>query len=34
VQYRAWRVNSASLGVAARAGFTHYCDGLIIDLDR
>lgn len=34
VQYRAWRVNSASLGVAARTGFIHYCDGLIIDLDR
>jgi GNAT superfamily N-acetyltransferase len=34
VQYRAWRVNSASLAVAARTGFTHYCDGLIIELDR
>jgi GNAT superfamily N-acetyltransferase len=34
VQYRAWRANTASLGVAARTGFTHYCDSLIIDLDR
>lgn len=34
VQYRAWRANTASLAVAERAGFTHFCDGLIIDLDR
>lgn len=32
VQYRAWRVNTASVAVAVRAGFNHYCDGLIIDL--
>lgn len=34
VQYRAWRVNSASLRVAARTGFTHFCDSLIIDADQ
>lgn len=32
VQYRAWHANTASLSVAARAGFAHYCDGLVIDL--
>src|ERR1019366_2711887 len=32
VQYRARRANTASIAVAERAGFTHYCDGLIIDL--
>ena len=32
VQYRAWRANTASLAVAARTGFTHYCDGLVIYL--
>jgi RimJ/RimL family protein N-acetyltransferase len=32
VQYRAWRHNTASVAVAVRCGFTHYCDGLIIDL--
>ena len=34
VQYRAWRASTASLAVAVRAGFTHFCDGLIIDLDQ
>jgi GNAT superfamily N-acetyltransferase len=33
VQYRAWRANAASIAVARRTGFAHYCDGLIIDLD-
>jgi GNAT superfamily N-acetyltransferase len=33
VQYRAWRANAASIAVARRVGFAHYCDGLIIDLD-
>jgi GNAT superfamily N-acetyltransferase len=32
VQYRAWQRNTASIGVAVRCGFTHYCDGLVIDL--
>ena len=32
VQYRALRVNTASVTVAVKAGFTHYCDGLVIDL--
>ncbi len=32
VQYRAWRRNNASVSVAARSGFAHYCDGLVIDL--
>lgn len=32
VQYRAWRRNTASLKVAARCGFIHYCDSLVIDL--
>jgi GNAT superfamily N-acetyltransferase len=32
VQYRAWRVNTASITVATRAGFTHYCDSLVVDL--
>jgi GNAT superfamily N-acetyltransferase len=32
VQYRAWRVNTASVAVAVKASFTHYCDGLVIDL--
>ena len=32
VQYRARRANTASLAVAARTGFIHYCDGLVIDL--
>ncbi len=32
VQYRAWRANTASLAVAAKTGFTHYCDGLVIHL--
>jgi len=32
VQYRAWRPNTASLAVAARTGFTHYGDGLVIHL--
>lgn len=30
VQYRAWQANSASLSVAARSGFTHYCDSLVL----
>jgi hypothetical protein len=33
VQYRAWRANTASIAVARRTGFGHYCDGLVIDLD-
>jgi RimJ/RimL family protein N-acetyltransferase len=33
VQYRAWRPNAASIAVARRTGFTHYCDGVVIDLD-
>lgn len=33
VQYRAWRANVASIAVATRTGFAHYCDGLIIDLE-
>lgn len=32
VQYRAWRANTASVATAIKAGFTHYCDGLVIDL--
>jgi Acetyltransferase (GNAT) family len=32
VQYRAWQRNTASVAVAVRCGFTHYCDGIIIDL--
>jgi predicted GNAT family acetyltransferase len=32
VQYRAWRRNTASITVAVRCGFTHYCDGLVIHL--
>jgi GNAT superfamily N-acetyltransferase len=32
VQYRARRGNTASFTVAARCGFIHYCDSLIIDL--
>jgi hypothetical protein len=31
VQYRAWRTNTASISVARRSGFTHYCDALVID---
>jgi GNAT superfamily N-acetyltransferase len=31
VQYRAWRANMASIAVARRTGFVHYCDGLVID---
>jgi hypothetical protein len=31
-QYRAWRVNTASLAVAAKTGFIHYGDGLVIHL--
>jgi hypothetical protein len=30
VQYRAWQANTASLSVAARTGFTHYCDSLVL----
>lgn len=33
VQYRAWRANTASIAVARRTGFEHYCDGLVVDLD-
>jgi GNAT superfamily N-acetyltransferase len=33
VQYRAWRANAASIAVARRTGFGHYCDGVVIDLD-
>jgi hypothetical protein len=32
VQYRAWCANTASISVARRSGFTHYCDALVIDL--
>jgi len=32
VQYRAWRRNPASIAVAVRCGFIHYCDGLVIHL--
>ncbi len=32
VQYRAWRRNTASIAVALRSGFIHYCDGLVIEL--
>ena len=32
VQYRAWRANTASLAVAAKTGFIHYGDGLVIHL--
>ncbi len=33
VQYRAWRANAASIAVARRTGFAHYCDGVVIDVD-
>jgi GNAT superfamily N-acetyltransferase len=33
VQYRAWRANTTSISVAARSGFTRYCEGLVIELD-
>ncbi len=33
VQYRAWRANTTSISVAARSGFTRYCDGLLIELN-
>ena len=32
VQYRARRANTASLAVAAKTGFIHHCDGLVIHL--
>lgn len=32
MQYRAWHRNTASIAVAIRCGFAHYCDGLVIDL--
>ncbi|WP_051580358.1 GNAT family N-acetyltransferase [Pseudonocardia acaciae] len=32
VQYRAWHRNQASIALARRCGFVHYCDGLVIDL--
>ena len=32
VQYRAFSANTASISVARRCGFAHYCDGLIVDL--
>jgi hypothetical protein len=32
VQYRAWLANTASISVAARTGFAHYCDALVIRL--
>ena len=32
VQYWAWHRNTASITVAVRCGFAHYCDGLVIDL--
>jgi GNAT superfamily N-acetyltransferase len=34
VQYRAWHRNAASIAVANRCGFAHYCDSLIIELER
>jgi GNAT superfamily N-acetyltransferase len=33
VQYRARRRNTASIAVAVRCGFTHYCDGVVIHLN-
>ena len=33
VQYRAWRANTASISVARRSGFAHYCDALVIEVD-
>lgn len=32
VQYRAWVVNRASVALAGRCGFVHYCNGLVIEL--
>lgn len=32
VQYRAWHLNTASLSLAACAGFIHYCNALVIRL--
>jgi RimJ/RimL family protein N-acetyltransferase len=32
VQYRARCANTASISVARRSGFTHYCDALVIEL--
>jgi Acetyltransferase (GNAT) family len=32
VQYRARSANTASISVARRSGFTHYCDALVIEL--
>jgi GNAT superfamily N-acetyltransferase len=32
VQYLAWRRNTPSIAVVTRCGFSHYCDGLVIDL--
>jgi hypothetical protein len=33
VQYRAWHLNTASISVALRTGFAHYCDALIVRLE-
>lgn len=33
VQYRAWHLNTASISVALRTGFTHYCDALVVRLE-
>lgn len=33
VKYRARRRNTASIAVAVRCGFTHYCDGAVIHLN-
>jgi GNAT superfamily N-acetyltransferase len=33
VLYRAWHQNTASISVALRTGFTHYCDALIVRLE-
>jgi GNAT superfamily N-acetyltransferase len=33
VQYRARCANTASISVARRSGFAHYCDALVIEID-
>jgi hypothetical protein len=33
VQYRARHANTASISVALRTGFSHYCDALIVRLE-
>jgi hypothetical protein len=34
VQYRARCANTASVSVARRSGFAHYCDALVIEVER